>query len=403
MNNYFVILAAGKGKRFHKKIPKQFYIYKKREIIDHSVDKSLNSQLFKKILIVTNNLNHFKKKKYPKSVSIIRGGKERSDSSINALKYLKKYNPKNVFIHDAARPNFSIKLLKNLAKKLRNNKAVIPVVNPKDSIKYKSKNQIFNLERNNLILTQTPQAFRFKELYNLAMEEKNKITDEATLFIKKDHKIKFIKGEIQNNKITYLDDIKSSKTFFGLGFDIHRLVRGKKLYLGGIRIPYHSGLEGHSDGDVILHAITDAILGAIVKKDIGTYFPNTKKFKNIRSPRMLEPIIDAILGSIRKKDIGAYFPNTKKFKNIRSTKLLKPILEMLDQTNFYINNLDINLICQKPRVSKYRNRIVESISRLMNLNKDLINLKGKTVEKLGLIGKEKAIACEVIVSIAKYD
>ena len=83
--------------------------------------------------------------------------------------------------------------------------------------------------------------------------------------------------------------------------------------------------------------------------------------------------------------------------------MLKPILQMLDQTNFYINNLDINLICQKPRVSKYRNRIIESISRLMNLNKDLINLKGKTVEKLGLIGKEQAIACEVIVSIAKYD
>ena len=83
--------------------------------------------------------------------------------------------------------------------------------------------------------------------------------------------------------------------------------------------------------------------------------------------------------------------------------MLKPILEMLDQANFYINNLDINLICQKPRVSKYRNRIIESISRLMNLNKNLINLKGKTVEKLGLIGKEKAIACEVIVSIAKYD
>ena len=83
--------------------------------------------------------------------------------------------------------------------------------------------------------------------------------------------------------------------------------------------------------------------------------------------------------------------------------LLKPILKMLNQTNFYINNLDINLICQKPRVSKYRNRIIESISRLMNLNKDLINLKGKTVEKLGLIGKEQAIACEVIVSIAKYD
>ena len=83
--------------------------------------------------------------------------------------------------------------------------------------------------------------------------------------------------------------------------------------------------------------------------------------------------------------------------------MLRPILKKLNQENFYINNLDINLICQKPRVAKYRNKIIDSISRLMNINKDLINLKGKTVEKLGLIGKEKAIACEVIISINKYD
>ena len=141
-----------------------------------------------------------------------------------------------------------------------------------------------------------------------------------------------------------------------------------KLYLGGVKIPFHSGLKGHSDGDVILHAIIDAILGATRKKDIGTYFPNTKKFKNIRSPKMLKPIVD----------------NLNKF-------------------NFFINNLDINLICEQPKVSKYRDKIINSISNLMDLNKDLINLKGKTVEKLGLIGKEKAIACEVIVSITKYD
>ena len=109
MNNYFVILAAGKSKRFHKNIAKQFYNYKNKEIIDHSIEKSLNSKLFKKIIVVTNNLNHFKKKKYFKSIKIIKGGKERSDSSLKLLKYLKKYKPKNVFIHDAARPNFSIK------------------------------------------------------------------------------------------------------------------------------------------------------------------------------------------------------------------------------------------------------------------------------------------------------
>ena len=368
MNNYFVILAAGKSKRFYKKIPKQFYYYKNKEIIDHSIEKSLDSKLFKKIIIVTNYINHFKRKKYPKSVSIIKGGKERADSSLKALKYIRKYNPNNVFIHDAARPNFSIKLLKNISKNLKKNKAVVPIINSKDSIKYKAQNQIFNLKRNNLLLTQTPQAFRYKELYNLAIKQNSKITDEASLFINQNHRIKFIPGENQNNKITYVDDIKTSKTYFGLGFDIHRLVKKKRLYLGGIKIPFHSGLKGHSDGDVILHAITDAILGAS-----------------------------------RKKDIGAYFPNIKKFKNIRSPKMLKPIIDNLYKSNFLINNLDINLICEQPKVSKYRDKIINSISKLTTINKDQINLKGKTVEKLGLIGKEKAIACEVIISITKHD
>ena len=368
MNNYFVILAAGKSKRFHKNIAKQFYNFKNKEIIDHSVEKSLDSKLFKKILIVTNNLNHFKKKKYPNLVKVIRGGKERSDSSLIALKYLKRFNPKNVFIHDAARPNFSSKLLKNIERNLKKNKAVVPIVTSKDSIKYKVKKQIFNLKRNNSILTQTPQAFRFKDLYDLAIKQKNKISDEATLFIDMNYKIKFIPGENQNNKITYLSDIKVPKTFFGIGFDIHKLIKSKKLYLGGIKIPFHSGLKGHSDGDVIIHAI-----------------------------------IDAILGATRKKDIGYYFPNTHRFKDIRSPKMLKSIINNFNKSNFLINNLDINLICEQPRVSKYRDKIVNSLSKLLTLKKDMINLKGKTVEKIGLIGKEKAIACEVIISITKYD
>jgi len=369
MNNYFVILAAGKSKRFHNKIAKQFYDYKNKEIIDHSIEKSLNSKLFKKIIIVTNNLSHLKKKKLPKIVKIIKGGIERSDSSLIALKYLKKFKPTNVLIHDAARPNFSVKLLKNLIHKLKKNRAVIPYIYSNDSIKYKSQNQLFNLNRDKALLTQTPQAFKFKDLYALSSKQISKVNDEATLFIENDYKITFIKGELKNNKITYPNDIKISKVSFGIGFDIHRLVKNKKLYLGGTKIPFHSGLQGHSDGDVILHAIIDAILGAIQKKDIGTYFPSNKN----------------------------------RFKNIRSPKMLKPILENLYENNFSINNLDINLICQKPKVSTYRNRIINSLSNLMKLDRNKINLKGKTVEKLGLIGKEKAIACEVLISIKKYD
>ena len=368
MNNYFIILASGQSKRFNSIKPKQFNIYKNKPIFEHSIDKALKSNLFKKIILVVNNKKMIKKK-FPKKILVIKGGKERSDSSLIALKYIKKFNPSNVLIHDAARPNFSINLLKNLINSLKNNKASVPFIKSKDSIKIKLKNQLFNLDKDKLFLTQTPQAFKFKVLYNLSIKEKNKIQDEATLFIKNNLKIKLINGENSNDKITFKEDIKETKTYYGIGFDLHRLIKGKKLFLGGVKIPFHSGLKGHSDGDVILHAIIDGFLGAIRKKDIGIFFPDTKN----------------------------------KFKNIRSPNMLKPILEILNKNNFYINNIDINLICEKPKVSKYRNKIIKSLSNLLNIHKSLINLKGKTVEKLGLIGKEEAIACEVIASIGKYD
>jgi len=366
MNNYFIILASGQSKRFNSNQLKQFITYKNKALFEHSLDKAMNSKLFKKIILVVNEKKQIKKK-YSKDVVIIKGGKERSDSSLIALKYIKKFKPSNVLIHDAARPNFTIKLLKRLIKSLQTNKASIPAVSSKDSIKYKVKNQLFNLDKKNSYLTQTPQAFKFKDIYNLSIKQKKIIQDEATLFINNNLKIKFINGEILNNKITFKEDINNIKTFFGIGFDIHRLVKDKKLYLGGIKIPFHSGLKGHSDGDVILHSVIDSLLGAMRKKDIGTFFPD----------------------------------NRNKFKNIRSPKMLKPIVDILNRSNFYINNLDINLICEQPKVSKYRNKIINSLSDLLNLDKDLINLKGKTVEKLGLIGKEKAIACEVICSISQ--
>ena len=196
-----------------------------------------------------------------------------------SFKISQKYKPNNVFIHDAARPNFSINLIKNMARNLKKNKAVVPVLISKDSIKYKIKNQIFNLDRNNSLLTQTPQAFRFKELYNLSIKEKNKVSDEATLFINNNYKVKFIKGENKNNKITYLNDVETFKTYYGIGFDIHKLTKNKKLYLGGIKIPFHSGLKGHSDGDVILHAIIDAILGATRKKILALIFQIQRNLK----------------------------------------------------------------------------------------------------------------------------
>ena len=366
MSDCFILLSAGKSKRFKSKLNKQFLSYKNKPLFEHSLKTALDSKLFKKILIVSNK--KIKKISY-KNIDIIKGGTERHNSTQNALNYLKNKKIKNVFIHDAARPNLSINLLKKLKKELKNNNAVVPYLKSENSVKYKIKNKINNLDRNKVLLTQTPQCFNFQELFNLYKSNKEKITDEASLYLRNNRKIKFILGDKKNFKITTIDDLNylKSNTYYGIGFDIHRLIKNKKLFLGGIKIPFHSGLQGHSDGDVIIHAIIDSFLGAMKKGDIGTYYPS----------------------------------NSSKFKNIRSKNMLKPVVELLNDNDFSINNIDINLICENPKVSKIRNRIIKSLSELLSINRNLINLKGKTVEKLGIIGREQAIACEVICSLSK--
>ena len=368
MNNCFIILAAGQSKRFKSKKPKQYTYFKNKPLYQHSIDKILKSRLFKHIILVVNNKKLIKNNTH-KSIKIINGGIERSDSSLLALKYINKLNVKNVLIHDAARPNFSINLIKKLLLNLKKNKAVIPFINSTDSIKYTYKKKISNLSRNKTILTQTPQAFRYVDLYKLAKKNKKKIQDEASLFIEKNLKIKLIKGEITNKKITYKEDISIQNISYGIGFDVHRLVKKRNLYLGGLKIKSKLGTLGHSDGDPVLHAITDALLGSCKMGDIGQKFSN----KN------------------------------KKFKNIRSTILLKKVINEINSKNYFINNLDINIITQTPKIKNYKNKMIKLISNICEISKDKINIKGKTTEKLGLIGKEKAIACEVIASVIKYD
>ena len=366
MSDCFILLSAGKSKRFKSKFYKQFITFKNKPLFEHSLKTALDSKLFKKIIIVTNKkIKKFNQKK----IEIIKGGTERYNSTKNALNYLKNKKIKNVFIHDAARPNLSVKLLKKLKNELKNNNAVVPYIKSENSVKYKTKYKINNLNRDKVLLTQTPQCFDFKELFNLYKTNREKITDEASLYLINNKKIKFTLGDKKNIKITTIDDFNYLKleNYYGIGFDVHRLIKNKKLFLGGVEIPYHSGLKGHSDGDVILHAIIDGLLGAMRKSDIGTLFPS----------------------------------NSNKFKNIRSKNMLAPVLKLLNDNNFSVNNIDINLICENPKVYKIRNKIIKSLSTLLSINKNLINLKGKTVEKLGIIGKEQAIACEVICSLSK--
>ena len=371
MNSCFIILAGGESKRFKSTTPKPYHLYRGKALLLHSIDKAKDYNKFNKIVLVVNkkHKSHIKNLNI-KGVKIIEGGKTRAESAYKGLLAIKNYGIKNVLIHDAARPNFSLKLLDRLNKELKLNDCVIPAIQTTDSIKQKSLNKVINLKRENIYLIQTPQAFNYKKLCHLQNNKSAEITDDANLFVKAGKKIKVIKGEINNNKITITSDIKINNSIkYGLGFDVHRLVPYKKLYLGGIRIPSSLGTLGHSDGDPVLHAITDAILGACSMGDIGEKFSD----KN------------------------------KKFKNIRSTILLGKIINELETKNFFVNNIDINIITQKPKIQKYKKQISNCIAKICNISPAQINIKGKTTEKLGLIGKEKAIACEVIASVIKND
>ena len=372
----FILLAGGDSSRFKSSIPKQYHKIGGKTLIDITINKINQFKEIKKIVFVYNK-NHKKylKKTNIKNVKMIIGGRTRNESTYKALSYLIKQKKINkVLIHDAARPNFSIKLIKNILKNSRKNKTVIPILKLQDALKEKQKkNSIASIKKNNFFLTQTPQCFNLNEIFKLHKTQKNKYRDDDFSLINK--KAKFVNGEKRNFKITDKEDLILLKQFsksnikIGIGFDVHRLVKGKKLYLGGVKIPSKIGTLGHSDGDPVLHSVIDALLGACKMGDIGEKFSD--------------------------KD--------KRYKNMKSSDLVKRVIKEVKEKNYMINNIDINIIIESPKIKNFKNKIADKIANLCEISPDRINIKAKTTEKLGVVGQERAVAAEVIMSVIKYD
>ena len=380
MNFCLIILAAGNSHRFKSNINKPYQKLAGKSLIEISINKARQFKQIKKIIVVFNKKDTKRVKSLKlNNVKLIVGGKNRQMSTFKALDYLKaKKNISKVLIHDAARPNFSLKLLNSIIINMKNNRAVVPIIKIQDAVKQvigSSKEEyIIGKKRDNLFLTQTPQAFNLKEIYQLHQSKSSKYKDDDISLYMDLNNVKFIEGEKTNFKITDQSDFENLKNVYkskikiGLGFDVHRLVPKKKLYLAGLKIKSSFGTLGHSDGDPVLHSVIDSILGACGLGDIGQMFSD--------------------------KD--------KKFKNIRSTILLEKVIDQIEPKGYLINNIDINIITQKPKIKKFKHQMRGSIAKLCKISEDKINIKGKTTEKLGVIGKEKAIACEVITSVIKY-
>ena len=381
MSFSLIVLAGGNSHRFRSKIGKPYQKIAGKSLIELSVNKAIKFKQIKKIILVYNKKDTKRVKSLKlKNVKLVIGGKSRQQSTLNALKYLvNQKGISKVLIHDVARPNFSTKLFASILRNMRNYRAVVPKIKIQDAIKQiidSSKEEyIVGKKRDNLFLTQTPQAFNLKEIYHLHKTNSDKYKDDDISLYMDLNKVKFIEGEKGNFKITdktdfeYLKNIYKSKQNIGIGFDVHRLVPKRKLYLAGLKIKSKLGTLGHSDGDPVLHSIIDAVLGACQMGDIGQMFSD----------------------------------KSKSFKNIRSTILIKNVIDHIKFKGYLINNIDINIITQTPKINNLKKKMIDNISKLCEISKKQINIKGKTTEKLGIIGKEKAIACEVICSVIKYD
>ena len=381
MSFCLIILAGGNSHRFKSNVGKPYQKIAGKSLIEINIIKALQFKQIKKIILVYNKKDSkFVKNLKLKNIQLVVGGINRQQSTFFALKYLSKQkNISKVLIHDVARPNFSLKLFSSILKNMKDARAVIPKIEIQDAIKQvidSSKEEyILGKKRDNLFLTQTPQAFNLKEIYNLHKNNSAKYKDDDISLYMDLNKVKFIEGEKNNFKITDISDFKNLKNIYksklnvGIGFDVHRLVPKRKLYLAGLRISSKLGTLGHSDGDPVLHSVIDAILGACKMGDIGQMFSD----------------------------------KSKKFKNIRSTILLQKVIVQIQSKGYFINNIDINIIAQTPKVKNYKKKMINNIAKLCEISNEQINIKGKTTEKLGVIGKEKAIACEVIASVIKYD
>lgn len=386
MKSAVIIVAAGQGKRFGSP-DKVFVEINNKPVIMFSIQVFESIDFIDDIWIVTRKDAFEKTEKIIQSFKnqkikgIIEGGRERQDSVYNALKAIDK-DTDIVLVHDAARPLVSKQLVERVFETMNPDvDGVIPAVELTDTIKWIKKKNIIGgtLNRNILRAVQTPQAFWFKKLLNVyekAYEEGVYGTDDAFLVEIYGGKVVAVQGDEKNIKITTKNDLEKVKIFLklyemnnlrvGIGYDSHRLVSGKKLIIGGVEIPYEKGLEGHSDADVLIHAIIDALLGSAGFGDIGKHFPDT------------DP----------------------QYKDISSLILLERTLEIIKNQGIHPLWIDCTIFAEKPKLSPYISAMKENLKRI-GLN---VNIKAKTNEGMGFIGRSEGIAAQAVcLSSIKLD
>lgn len=376
-----LIVAAGAGTRFGHALPKVFVPLNGAPLLAWALRAYGNHPEVQHVVVVVapeyvEQARALCEAELSLPWQVIEGGAERRASVCNGLRALREFNPELVAIHDGARPLVSSDVISDSLAVARHCGAALATVGVVDTVKQVDAEQCITatLDRSKLQLAQTPQTFRYDLIlsaHERAEAEGWAVTDDAMLVERVGHPVYASRGDRRNLKITVPEDLAMAEWLLendkpapriGHGFDLHRLVEGRRLVLGGIEIPCERGLLGHSDADAALHAICDAILGAAGLGDIGQHFPDT----------------DAA------------------YEDADSLELLKRVGQLACEAGWTIGNIDVTILCQAPKLAARISAMRERTATALGVATDLINYKATTTERLGPIGEGQAIAAEAV-------
>lgn len=371
MKNLALIVAAGKGKRLGSEIPKQYLPLDGEALLVHSVRAFAQHPDIDAVQVV---IAEGDEQLYYKAISpiidsgthklldFIIGGAERQDSVKQGLESAKMFKPTNVLIHDAARPYISSEIITRILEGLKTHYAAIPYISCKDSARYNGK----ALDRKQLQLVQTPQGFNFQAIYAAHQKAAPGYTDDAQVAESTGMDIFMVEGDEMNTKITTEADFKKPASFrVGTGFDVHEFETGTHVNICGVKILHSHQLKGHSDADVGLHALTDALLGAIGAGDIGEHFP----------------------------------PSDVRWKDADSTMFVRHALKHVIEKKGQVENVDITIICEEPKLTPHKPEMKKKVAEILKIPADCVNIKATTTEKLGFTGRKEGIAAQAVATI----
>jgi 2-C-methyl-D-erythritol 4-phosphate cytidylyltransferase/2-C-methyl-D-erythritol 2,4-cyclodiphosphate synthase len=368
-----ILVAAGSGTRFGTETPKQFLTIAGKPVIRHAAE-ALAAHVSHLQPVGDAEAIQAALSGVPGCLPAIPGGATRQDSVRAGLEALAPYAPEIVLVHDAARPVIPHGTIPALLAALRESPGAIPAAPVADTLKRVMRGVITEtVPRTGLFRAQTPQAFRFPDLLAAHRSGLTGATDDASLLEAAGLTVEIVPGSDDNIKLTYPEDLDRLERIMavplaqrvGTGFDVHVLQAGRPLFLCGVQVPHEKGLAGHSDADVGIHALCDAIYGALAEGDIGRHFP----------------------------------PGEATWKDADSARFLAHAAERIAARGGRLVNADVTLICERPKITPHAPAMIGRLAALLGVDPNRISVKATTTERLGFTGRGEGIAAQAVVSI----